>query len=327
MADLDLVDDYSVLVLEESYTLRGLFESWLEGIEVRTVADPDDVAAAFDATVAVACLSVTALDDSGEEVRTQLLTRNPYCQLVGVVSRSTSPDEHEADYDECLQRPVMKAELQEAVDRRLAYGMYSSALRKFYDLNAAFVWRRRDVPDEPTGADGDSGSGTAARSADDDAGDDGTATDAVEQPGWLHRPDARDGTDSDPLDEGRLEDVDLEEPIGDLDPDEIVERYRRVCRQLDVLQERLSGAAIAEISMSIRRHKDYLTTPSADVDRGPPAKHHPRRCPACKLPWGVDHGNELGTGFTRIAAGVRRCTRCREIVHGLGESGRRITGR
>ncbi|QHS15747.1 hypothetical protein GWK26_00515 [haloarchaeon 3A1-DGR] len=291
MTDLDLIDDYSVLVLEESYTLQDLFADWLDGIEVRPVADPDAVIGAFDATVAVACLSETAFDGRGEAIRNDLLSRNPYCQLVGILSRSASLAEHEPEYDECLQRPILKVDLQDTVERRLAYGIYSSVLREFYDLNAAFVWRRRDETDDRADA------GSADRAA-------GNAIEGQDVAGAV--------------DDGNLE---------ELTDDEIRERYQRVCRQLDALQGRLSGAAIAEITRSIRRHKDYLTTPNTEVDRGPPAKHHPRRCPACKLPWGIAHGNELGNGFIRIAAGVRRCTRCQEIVHGLGESGRRITSR
>jgi hypothetical protein len=291
MTDLDLIDDYSVLLLEESYTLQDLFADWLAGIEVRTVADPDDVVGAFDATVAVACLSETAFDGRGEAIRNGLLSRNPYCQLVGVLSRSSSVTDHESNYDECLERPILKADLRDTVERRLAYGIYSRVLREFYDLNAAFVWRRRDGTDDRTDA---------------------------ESPDHAVLETTGERKVAPPIDDGDFE---------ELTDDEIRNRYQLVCRQLDALQDRLSGAAIAEITRSIRRHKDYLTTPNAEVDRGPPAKHHPRRCPSCKLPWGIDHGNQLGNGFIRIAAGVRRCTRCQEIVHGLGESGRRITGR
>jgi ribosomal protein L37AE/L43A len=118
------------------------------------------------------------------------------------------------------------------------------------------------------------------------------------------------------------------ETASDSPPDvniaQLKERYSHLCSQLDTLQEKLSTEYIDDISTSIGLHENYLTRPAQQVDQGSASKYHPSRCPNCKLPWGVDHGNELKEGVVSIGAGVWRCTRCTEIVHGLSESGQRI---
>lgn len=114
--------------------------------------------------------------------------------------------------------------------------------------------------------------------------------------------------------------------VADVDPDLIQERYQQLRSQLNQLQRDLSTADVETISQSIELHKRYLTEPAQDTDDKESSKYHPRRCPDCKLTWGTDHGNELGDGVVAVGANVWKCTRCREIVHGLGDGGRRVTG-
>lgn len=262
MEDIDLIDDFCVLLLEESQTLQALFDDWLSDIPIQAVSSPTDIPAQFDATVAVACLSQSALGEKGEEVRKHILTRNPHCQLVTIVARSSFLTIYEDDYDACLQRPILKDELQRTMVNRMAWGVYSALLREYYDLNSKFLWLDRSETPE-----------------------------------------------------------DIPE---DFDLDRLRERYNQLSSHLNALQSKLSMENVEDISRSINLHKRYLTTPAQDVDKGVASKYHPARCPSCKLPWGVDHRNELGKGMVSIGAGVWKCTRCTEIVHGLGESGRRI---
>lgn len=262
MQDIDLMGDFRVLLLEESPTHQALFEDWLSEIPTQVVSTPTDIPAQFDATVAVACLCQSALGEKSEEVRKQILTRNPYCQLVAIVPRSSFLSIYEDDYDACLQRPVLRDEFQQTIGDRMTWGVYSALLREFYDLNAKFLWLgRSETPEEI--------------------------------------PD-------------------------DIDVDQLQERYKQLCSRLDALQSKLSMENVEDISRSISLHKRYLTSPTQDADKGVESKYHPSRCPNCKLPWGVDHGNELGKGMISIGAGVWKCTRCSEVIHGLGEGGRRI---
>lgn len=262
MSDVDFIDDVSVLLLEESLTLQDLFDDWLPEVPTRAVTTPSAIPAEFDASVAVVCLSLSALDDTEKSIRKFILNRNPYCQLIAVLPRSSLVTLYEDNYDACIQRPIFEAEFQQLVKNRLAYGVYSSLLREFYDLNTKLLWIRRREPNAVANAD--------------------------------------------------------------IEPDELQKRYQDLCTQLDELEGMLSSKDITEISRSIDLHKRYLTEPDSESQQGSESKYHPDRCPACKLSWGVDHGNDLGTGVASLGAGVWQCTRCDEIVHGLGEGGRRV---
>lgn len=262
MKDLNILNDFSVLLLEESQTLQALFDDWISGISTKVVSSPRDIPGQFDESVVVACLSQSALADQEEEVRKNILARNPYCQLVMILPRSTFQSIHEKDYDASIQRPVFKETFQEKIVNAFERGVYSALLREFYELNTKLLWvKRAGVPE-----------------------------------------DAPD----------------------DVDVKQLLERHGQLCSQLNTLRENLSTEDIEAISESIKLHKRYLTEPDSESDTGKATKYHPARCPACKLPWGVDHRNELGKGLISIGAGVWKCTRCREIVHGLGESGRRV---
>lgn len=256
------LDGFRVLLLDESATRRALFDRWLGDVPVTCVADPEQIAAAFSGTVAVACLSQEALGDAEDTVHTHVLSRNPYCQLVTILPRGSFRTPYEDRYDAVLQRPVIEDSLRETVGHRLQVGVYTILLREFYELNTRMH--------------------------------------------WLHRGDTPS--------ESELS----------VEPDEIRARYFDVASRLDALQAKLSTAVITDISASLDRHRSYLTTPSGETTEATEAKYHPARCPGCKLSWGVDHGNELGSGMKSISAGVWRCTRCNEIAHGLGESGRRV---
>ena len=262
MPDVDFADDFCVLLLEESSTLQMLFDYWLTGIATRTVATPTDIPAEFDETVAVACLCRSTLGEKADEICTQILSRNSYCQLVAILPHSSFFPIYEDDYDATLQRPIYKDEFQQTIASRLACGVYNAKLHEFYALNTRFLWIRQ----------------------------------------------AETAGDS----------------LPDVNMDQLQERYGLLCSQLDTLQKLLSTEDIRDVSRSIDLHNRYLTQPKQQVDQGSESKYHPSRCPNCKLPWGVDHGNELENGVVPVGAGVWRCTRCSEIVHGLSENGRRV---
>lgn len=129
--------------MEESQTLQALFDSWLSEIPPRFASAPDGIPAQFDSTIAVACLSQSLLGGDDEEIRKNILNRNPYCQLVLIVSRSSFITPYEGDYDACLRRPVVKDEFQSTIANRLKCGVYSALLREFYELNTKLLWVRR----------------------------------------------------------------------------------------------------------------------------------------------------------------------------------------
>lgn len=107
--------------------------------------------------------------------------------------------------------------------------------------------------------------------------------------------------------------------------EQVTERLEQLRPWLRRLRARLSSADVREITESVDRHKGYLTGPAPGARNASTSKYHPDSCPECDLPWGNDHRNELGRGYEPIGAGVWKCARCDEVVHGLHDSNQRIT--
>ncbi|QLG63216.1 hypothetical protein [Halorarum salinum] len=113
----------------------------------------------------------------------------------------------------------------------------------------------------------------------------------------------------------------------DLDPDALQKRLQRVRKPLNQLTAAIDHADTKALLQSLNLHRKYLTEPAQAIDSEPASKYHPKACPNCKLPWGVDHRNDLGKGFTSIGAYVWRCSRCHDITHGSSPSDRRVARR
>ena len=61
-----------------------------------------------------------------------------------------------------------------------------------------------------------------------------------------------------------------------------------------------------------------MTEPVRETEAITKSKYRPDDCSDCGLPWGVVHGNALGTGFTQIGAEVWKYNRCDGITHSPG---------
>lgn len=136
---MDPLDNFSVLLLDESETRQDLLSTWIAEVKTRTVSSPAELSKKFDSTVAVVCLSQSALGEHTETVRKFALSRNPYCQLIGVLPRSSFVSPFEDEFDDILQRPVFKDEFQETIEYRLIAGVYTYLLSEFYDVNSTLV--------------------------------------------------------------------------------------------------------------------------------------------------------------------------------------------
>lgn len=251
---MDFLYDYSVLILEESPTLQDLLSDWISGVTTKTVSSSNNIPHELDSTVIVACLSQTELTDDGS-VKRYVLTHNPYCQIIGVLPRTSFVSPFEDQFDDTLQRPIYEDEFQQVIEDRLVAGAYSVLLSEFYDVNSSLV--------------------------------------------ALHR--ASDGEV-----DGKQDSIKKSQA-----------RYHSLKKRLNSLQDHLSSDTIVDIFKTVEQHKQYLQEPDTNSGEGKETKFRPRRCPTCKLPWGVDHRNDLGNGYKKLGADVYQCARCDEIVHGL----------
>lgn len=113
------------------------------------------------------------------------------------------------------------------------------------------------------------------------------------------------------------------DPASGVDPEEVRERLESVEKRLVRLRAGLTDEDVAAIVESRDLHGAYLRESEVEAD-GQETAGETQRCPNCRLPWGVDHGGELRNGYVRLGAQVRRCTRCGEVIHGLGSSHRYV---
>lgn len=104
--------------------------------------------------------------------------------------------------------------------------------------------------------------------------------------------------------------------------EDVNDRLQQLEPLLRELEADLEDEEINDTTESVRRHKRYLAM--TDDEGGSGSKYHPDTCPECGLAWGGDNRAIVGRGFTRLGAGVWRCSRCKEIVHGLHDSNQRV---
>lgn len=97
--------------------------------------------------------------------------------------------------------------------------------------------------------------------------------------------------------------------------DSMLTRLAQLRERLQILYAVLPVDDIREITRSIDQRKEYLNQPTKEPYETPSSKYAAKKCPACGLAWGTNHGNELGRGFEELGAGVRKCRKCNEIVH------------
>lgn len=148
MQDRALLDEFSVLLSDESMTRLELFDSWLPGISTRLASTTQDIYAEFDSTIALVVFSHSLLADEKTDLRKRILNRNPYCQLALLLPRESFVSPYEDNYDACLQRPIFEDELQQTVETRLKYGIYSATLVEFYYLSAELAGTEHLQSDE-----------------------------------------------------------------------------------------------------------------------------------------------------------------------------------
>lgn len=109
--------------------------------------------------------------------------------------------------------------------------------------------------------------------------------------------------------------------------DAMLEQLARLRELLGGFQDRLPHDDLYEIFQNVEARKDYLKQPTKEPAEAAASKYYPGACPDCGLAWGDDHGNELGTGFDYLGAGVRKCRRCGAIIHKHHASNPRVASR
>lgn len=105
----------------------------------------------------------------------------------------------------------------------------------------------------------------------------------------------------------------------------IQDRIQKVEIPIQHIGSTITHEDTQELLESLSLHKEFLNSPSNDEEAPTASKFLPDQCPNCSLTWGVDHGNQLGQGYTRMGANVWKCTDCSYTVHSNDGSNRYIS--
>jgi hypothetical protein len=124
----------------------------------------------------------------------------------------------------------------------------------------------------------------------------------------------------------RLITLERSDSDGDSERTETIrDRIRKVEIPIQHLRSTIDHEDTRELLKSLNSHREFLNSPSPETEASTTSKFLPDRCPNCSLAWGVDHGNQLGRGYTRIGASVWKCTDCGHTVHSADASNRYVS--
>jgi hypothetical protein len=115
----------------------------------------------------------------------------------------------------------------------------------------------------------------------------------------------------------------------ELDSDETYERLQRELaaerERLDRLVDQLdAGDFEAWLDAFETRTSHVSVADPEETDGSRVPKYLPKTCPGCGLQWGVEHGEHLGPGYTRLGSHIYKCRRCGDVVKHDGGGEQRV---
>lgn len=110
------------------------------------------------------------------------------------------------------------------------------------------------------------------------------------------------------------------------------ETYARLQRELATERHHLDRLAAQLDDADFEAWLDAFDTRTSHVSTADPdatsgsrrPKYLPNSCPGCGLQWGVEHGERLGLGYTRLGSHIYKCRNCGEVVKNDGGGEQRV---
>lgn len=129
------IDRASVLIVEDEQALADLYAQFLEpAYTVLTAYNGEEALNIIDHTIDVVLLDRRMPGLSGEEVLHAIRNEGYDCRVAMVTAVTPDVDIIEMGFDDYLTKPVMKAELREAVEHLLELDAYNDLIEKYYRL-------------------------------------------------------------------------------------------------------------------------------------------------------------------------------------------------
>jgi len=130
-------DDATVLVVDDEQDIADLYSTWLaEAHTVRTAYGPQEALEKVDSDLDVVFLDRQMPKMTGDEVLERIRERGLECRVVMVTAVDPDFDIVDMPFDDYLTKPVMLAELQDAVDRMLTRESYDETVQDFFALSS-----------------------------------------------------------------------------------------------------------------------------------------------------------------------------------------------
>lgn len=155
-------DDLGVLFVTKAPGFEARVTDWFADYPHSVATGLGQAREAFDATVGVVCFTDDVLEDGMEAFRRDVLETRPSTQFIALTTDTPEGDRLEV-FDTVLTGPVEQSTLEDAIQERLTYAMYTTLLRTYYSLNARAIARDQRDGGESAGTEsGDGGTGDSS---------------------------------------------------------------------------------------------------------------------------------------------------------------------
>jgi len=124
----------TILIVDDEPALAEGHAAQLDEYDVRTAYDGSEALDALDSAVDIAFLDRRMPGLSGEEVLERVRRQEVDCRVVMLTGVEPSVDIVEMGFDEYLQKPVSKEELEATVERVHRRSAYDAKLREYFSL-------------------------------------------------------------------------------------------------------------------------------------------------------------------------------------------------
>ncbi len=125
----------TVLVVDDERDIADLYTTWLEMTnEVRTAYGGEEALEKVDDDVDVVFLDRQMPDYSGDEVLERIREQELDCRVVMVTAVDPDFDIVEMGFDDYLTKPVMREDLDDAVDTMMERDDYDETLQEYFAL-------------------------------------------------------------------------------------------------------------------------------------------------------------------------------------------------
>jgi DNA-binding response OmpR family regulator len=127
----------TILVVDDERDIADLYTTWLEmDYDVRTAYGGKEALEKVDPTVDVVFLDRQMPDHSGDEVLERIRERELDCRVVMVTAVDPDFDILSMQFDDYLTKPVMREDLDEAVESMLERDEYNETLQEYFALTS-----------------------------------------------------------------------------------------------------------------------------------------------------------------------------------------------